>query len=158
MEIAHHWRYFWASEGNERVPKSWGKADIHIHSDHSDGLASVPQIMDYVQHRTDLGVIAITDHNTIEGALFARELSGLYDFDVVVGEEISSREGHVIGLYLEEDILPGMSASDTIRAIEEQGGIAVIPHPFSVKGVFGPRGKSRVAGAPPARAIHPHHV
>ena len=136
------------------MQKTWGKADIHIHSDHSDGLASVPQIMDYVQHRTDLDVIAITDHNTIEGALFARELSELYDFDVVVGEEISSREGHVIGLYLEEDILPGMSVGDTISAIEEQGGIAVIPHPFSVKGVFGPRGRGRFAAAAAEGAFH----
>ena len=136
------------------MPKTWGKADIHIHSDRSDGLASVPQIMDYVQHRTDLDVIAITDHNTIEGALFARELSSLYDFEVVVGEEVSSREGHVLGLYIEEDILPGMSAADTIQAIEEQGGIAVIPHPFSVKGVFGPRGRGLFAEAAAEGAFH----
>jgi hypothetical protein len=51
--------------------ETWGKADLHIHSDHSDGLARIPDIMEYVQNRTDLDVIAITDHNTIEGALFA---------------------------------------------------------------------------------------
>ena len=103
--------------------------------------------MEYVQRKTDLRVIAITDHNTIEGALFARSLSELYDFEVVVGSEISSRSGHVIGLFIEEDIPAGMSAVDTIRAIEEQGGIAVIPHPFSAKGVFGPRGRSLFASA-----------
>ena len=56
----------------------WSKADIHIHSDHSDGLAKIPQIMEYVQNHTDLDVIAITDHNTIEGSLFAQSLSELY--------------------------------------------------------------------------------
>jgi len=52
----------------------WGKADLHIHSDHSDGLAKIPEIMEFVQNHTDLNVIAITDHNTIEGALFAKSL------------------------------------------------------------------------------------
>ncbi|MCX8007932.1 MAG: PHP domain-containing protein, partial [Coriobacteriia bacterium] len=52
----------------------WSKADLHIHSDHSDGLASIPEIMEYVATKTDLKVIAITDHNTIEGARFAKSL------------------------------------------------------------------------------------
>jgi len=147
------WRYS-PTEGINRVPDTWGKADIHIHSSHSDGLASIPQIMDYVQSNTDLAVIAITDHNTIEGALYAQALSDRYDFQVVVGEEVSSREGHVIGLYLQDEILPGMSAVDTILAIEEQGGIAVIPHPFSVKGVFGPRGRGLFAAAAADGAFH----
>lgn len=141
-------------KGNDRVPGSWGKADIHIHSNQSDGIASVPQIMDYVQHHTDLDVIAITDHNTLEGALHAESLAHLYDFEVVVGEEVSAREGHVIGLYLQEEVLPGMSAADTIQAIEEQGGIAVIPHPFSVQGVFGPRGRGLFAAAAADGAFH----
>ncbi len=129
------------------MPETWGKADIHIHSSHSDGLASVPQILDYVRDRTDLSVISITDHNTIRGSLHAREMAASYGIGVVVGEEVSSREGHVIGLYLEEDVRPGMSAADTVLAIKEQGGIAVIPHPFSMKGVFGPRGRGVFAAA-----------
>lgn len=117
-----------------------GKADLHIHSNHSDGLGSIPQIMEYVQNRTDLDVIAITDHNTIEGAVFARSLQELYDFEVIVGEEVSTRVGHVIGLFLEEQVPAGMSVTDTIRAIKEQGGITILPHPFSAQGVFGPAG------------------
>jgi predicted metal-dependent phosphoesterase TrpH len=96
--------------------------------------------MEYVQNRTDLDVIAITDHNTIEGALFARSLQELYDFEVIVGEEVSSRDGHVLGLFLEEHIPAGMSARDTVRAVKDQGGIAILPHPFSAQGVFGPTG------------------
>jgi len=132
----------------------WSKADIHIHSDHSDGSASIPQIMEYVQNRTDLKVIAITDHNTIEGALFAQSLAELYDFEVVVGEEVSSKEGHVIGLFLTEEVPAGMSARETIAAIEAQGGIAVIAHPFSNQGVFGPFGRNLFADAVNDWAFH----
>lgn len=132
----------------------WGKADIHIHSDHSDGTASIPQIMEYVQHHTDLDVIAITDHNTIEGARFAASLAELYDFEVVVGEEISSREGHIIGLFLTDEIPAGMSARETIAAIEAQGGIAIVAHPFSNQGVFGPFGRNRFADAVNDWAFH----
>ena len=134
-------------EGTSGVPETWSKADLHIHSNHSDGLASIPEIMEYVAHKTDLSVIAITDHNTIEGALFAKSLSDMYDFEVVVGTEVSSRDGHILGLYVEEDVKPGMSPADTIRAIEEQGGVAIIAHPFSNKGVFGPLGRNVFAEA-----------
>lgn len=124
----------------------WSKADIHIHSDHSDGLATIPQIMEYVATKTDLKVIAITDHNTIEGALFARSLSELYDFEVVIGEEVSSRDGHILGLFLDEAVPAGMSGADTIKAIEDQGGIAVIAHPFANR-AFGPFGLNSVGKA-----------
>ncbi len=104
--------------------------------------------MDYVQERTDLKVIAITDHNTIEGALFAKSLEEMYDFDVVVGEEISSRSGHIIGLFLQEAVPAGLSAAETLAAITEQDGIAVIPHPFANR-AFGPFGLRSVG-----KAIH----
>jgi len=118
----------------------WSKADIHIHSDHSDGLASIPQIMEYVQNHTDLDVIAITDHNTIEGALFAKSLEELYPgVEVVIGEEITSKWGHILGLFLTEEVPPGLSAAETIARINEQGGVAIIAHPFANR-AFGPFG------------------
>ena len=125
----------------------WSKADLHIHSDHSDGLASIPEIMEYVAHQTDLKIIAITDHNTVEGALYAESLSKFYDFEVVVGSEVSSNEGHILGLFLTQDVPAGMTPAETIRAIEEQGGVAIIAHPFSNKGVFGPLGRNVFADA-----------
>ncbi len=118
---------------------TWSKADLHIHSDQSDGLASIPEIMDYVAEKTDLRVIAITDHNTIEGALFAKSLEDMYDFEVVVGEEISSTSGHVLGLFLKEYVPPRLTPMETIARITEQGGIAIIPHPFANR-AFGPFG------------------
>ena len=132
----------------------WGKADLHIHSDHSDGTATIPQIMEWVQHRTDLDVIAITDHNTIEGALFAKSLAEFYDFEVIVGEEVSSSDGHIIGLFLTEHVPAGMTPVDTIAAIEAQGGIAIVAHPFSNQGVFGPFGRSMFANAANQWAFH----
>ncbi len=120
----------------------WSKADLHIHSNHSDGTGSIPQIMEYAATKTDLKVIAITDHNTIEGALFAKELEDLYGIEVVIGEEVSSKEGHVLGLFITEEIEPGLSALETIRRITDQGGTAIIPHPFSAQGVYGPFGRS----------------
>jgi len=132
----------------------WSKADLHIHSSHSDGLASIPEIMEYVSTQTDLSVIAITDHNTIEGALFAKELEDVYGVQVVVGEEVSSTEGHIIGLFLTEEIPPLLTPLETIARITEQGGIAIIPHPFSSRGVFGPFGRSGFAAAISELAFH----
>lgn len=132
----------------------WSKADLHIHSNHSDGVAKIPEIMEYVQHKTDLKVIAITDHNTLEGALFAKSLEELYDFEVIVGEEVSSKSGHIIGLFLEEAIPAGLSATETLARIGEQNGIAIIPHPFSNQGVFGPFGRNTFATAINDLAFH----
>ncbi len=131
----------------------WSKADLHIHSNHSDGLARIPDIMDHVQERTDLSVIAITDHNTIEGALFAKSLEEMYDFEVVIGEEITSKSGHIIGLFLEEEIPPSLSAAETLSRITEQGGVAIIPHPFANR-AFGPFGLNSVGKAVNDLAFH----
>lgn len=132
----------------------WSKADLHIHSSHSDGLASIPEILSHVAQHTDLAVVAITDHNTIEGALIAKDLEDEYGVEVVIGEEISSTEGHIIGLFLTEEVPPGLTPAETISRISAQGGIAIIPHPFSSRGVFGPFGRSRFAGAIQDLAFH----
>jgi hypothetical protein len=90
----------------------------------------------------------------MDGALFAKSLEGLYDFEVIVGEEVSSKSGHVIGLFLQESIPAGLSVVETISRINEQDGIAIIPHPFSNQGIFGPFGRSAFAGAINDLAFH----
>jgi len=109
-----------------------GKADLHIHSCHSDGRPTIEQILDYVEERTDLDVIAITDHDTMDGAFEAEKLmrKKKYRFDLILGEEVSSKEGHILSLFLTKPIKSGMSAHDTIREVREQGGIAIAAHPF----------------------------
>ena len=83
-----------------------GKADLHIHTLYSDGTASVAQVLDWVEHQTDLDLIAITDHERIDGALRARELhaAGDFHFELSVGEEITTRRGHLLALFIEERI------------------------------------------------------
>ena len=80
-----------------------GRADLHMHSTYSDGIATIEQILDHVEHHTYLDAIALTDHNVIEGALRARDLwaKASYRFDFIVGEEISTTEGHLLVLFIE---------------------------------------------------------
>jgi predicted metal-dependent phosphoesterase TrpH len=101
-----------------------------MHTTSSDGWPTPHQLVDYAR-ATKLDVIAVTDHDTIEGALRAAEhASARGKLRVVVGEEVSSRDGHIVGLFLERRIRPGMSAAATVHAIHDQGGLAVAVHPF----------------------------
>lgn len=107
-----------------------GRADLHMHTNYSDGRPTVRALLDHVARRGALDVIAITDHDTVEGALEAQALQSRYRFDIVVGEEVSSRQGHILALYITRCVPPGMDAADTITAIHEQGGLAIAAHPF----------------------------
>jgi predicted metal-dependent phosphoesterase TrpH len=109
-----------------------GKADLHMHTTYSDGCATISELLEHVQMYTKLDVIAITDHDQIEGALRARDLwtRGSYRFDFVVGEEVTTKEGHLLGLFIEKRIQPGQSMERSIDLIHEQGGLAVIAHPL----------------------------
>jgi len=108
-----------------------GRADLHVHSRWSDGAQHPDDIVRAAAGR--LNVVAITDHDEIRGAqrarAFARDHPEL-GVDVVVGEEISTLNGHLLGLYLSEVVPPGLSAAETIRLIHDQGGLAVAAHPF----------------------------
>ncbi|HEU0003725.1 MAG TPA: PHP-associated domain-containing protein [Ktedonobacteraceae bacterium] len=110
-----------------------GRADLHMHSNYSDGVATIEQILHHTQHNTNLSVIALTDHDVIEGSLRARDLwaKGNYRFDFIVGEEISTREGHMLALFIEKRIAPGMSMERSIDLVHEQGGLAVVAHPLN---------------------------
>jgi predicted metal-dependent phosphoesterase TrpH len=77
-----------------------------------------------------LGALAITDHDAIEGAL---ALSRMAPFRVIVGEEIDTGEGEIIGLFLQEFIPPKLNPAQTIARIREQGGLVYIPHPFDTR-------------------------
>lgn len=109
-----------------------GKSDLHMHSTYSDGIGSIEEILAYAQNSTDLDVIAVTDHDVIEGSLRARDLWSKrnYRFDFVVGEEVSTKEGHLLGLFIEKLVPSGLSMERSIDLIHEQGGLAVIAHPL----------------------------
>ena len=104
-------------------------ADLHIHTTYSDGTATVPDVLARAA-AANVQVIAITDHDTIAGALEARQLAQEFGVEVIVGEEVSTADGHVLALFI-EDVLPaGRPAGETIAAVHAQGGLCVAPHPY----------------------------
>jgi predicted metal-dependent phosphoesterase TrpH len=112
---------------------AWSAADLHIHSTVSDGTATPREILEWVRDETDLAVIAITDHNSNAGGLEAARIAvdeGI-PVDVIVGQEVESTAGHIIGLWTPELVRPGMSACDTVDAIHDQGGFAIAAHPYA---------------------------
>jgi predicted metal-dependent phosphoesterase TrpH len=114
------------------VTAKLGRADLHIHTLASDGTSGIVEILDHVEGSTDLDVIAITDHERIDAALAARAMSrdrGLRA-QVVVGEEVTTRGGHLLGLFLTERVKPLQSLRSTIAAIHDQGGLAIPAHPL----------------------------
>jgi predicted metal-dependent phosphoesterase TrpH len=108
-----------------------GRADLHVHSHCSDGRQSPEALVVAASGRVD--VLAVTDHDEITGALRAREYArGRPELgvDVIVGEEISTLNGHVLALDVGERVSPGLTAERTVALIHEQGGLAVAPHPL----------------------------
>jgi len=105
------------------------KVDMHTHSEYSPDSRTPLRVQAAAIKAAGLHVVCATDHNTIEGAVRLRELAD--GFRVVVGEEISSRDGEIIGLFLESAIPRDLSAEETIARIHDQGGLVSVPHPFS---------------------------
>ena len=110
-----------------------GTADLHIHTALGDGMAEIPELLSYVQEQTDLSVIAITEHDDLRPAEQAREAwaRGGYRFEIVLGEEVTTLEGHVLALFIEQPVQGLMPLAPTLEAIHRQGGLAVVPHPMS---------------------------
>lgn len=107
------------------------RADLHIHTMASDGTASVSQVLARAEE-VGLDLIAITDHDRIDAAQAAQQMAqrnGLH-VQVVVGEEISTLQGHLLGLFLQERVRPLRSLRRSIAEIHEQGGIAIVAHPL----------------------------
>jgi hypothetical protein len=108
-----------------------GRADLHVHSVWSDGAQHPHVIVEAASRRAN--VIAITDHDEIRGALQARAFAADHPalgVEVIVGEEVSTRNGHLLGLFLEERVPPGLTAERAIELIHAQRGLAVAAHPF----------------------------
>ncbi len=104
------------------------RVDMHVHTKYSkDSILSLEKLFSVCQ-RKSIGCVAITDHNTIKGAL---EFQGRFnEIEVIVGEEIESKAGEIIGLFLKEGVPAGLSAGKTIASIKNQGGLVYLPHPF----------------------------
>lgn len=118
--------------GQPEIAERRGRADLHIHTLASDGTAGIEAILDHVERRTGLDVIAITDHERIDAALAARTMArdrGLRA-EVVVGEEVTTLGGHLLALYVDRPIRPFRSLRSSILAVHEAGGLAIPAHPL----------------------------
>src|SRR5437879_588548 len=102
---------------------------MNMHTEYSrDSRVALADFAELAR-KAQLGAVCITDHDTIEGGLRLREMNtGL---QVIVGEEITTADGELVGLYLAKRVAPGLTAADTIDRIPVQGGLAYVPHPFS---------------------------
>src|SRR4051794_1513520 len=110
-----------------------GKADLHVHTSLGDGMASIDDLLDFVERATDLDLIAVTDHDDLRPALAARDAAVRRGaaFEVVVSMEVTTLEGHLIGLFLEEPLPSMRPLARTVDAIHRQGGLCLVPHPMS---------------------------
>jgi predicted metal-dependent phosphoesterase TrpH len=109
-------------------PRQLIDVDLHMHTSHSHDCATDPEAL--LDHciAEGLGAVAITDHNEISGALEAAALGK--PITVIVGEEVKTSQGEVIGLFLTEKIEKGMTMAETIAEIQRQDGLVLMPHPF----------------------------
>jgi len=103
------------------------KADLHIHTAYSiDCTMPLEQI---ISRCLEVGIncLGVTDHNTIAGALKLKEMA---PFSIIVGEEILTLDGEVIGFFLKQEISSKLSIEETIAQIKAQNGLVCIPHPY----------------------------
>ena len=109
-----------------------GRADLQLHSDIGDGLAPPERILDAAE-QAGLDVIALTDHDDIRGSYVLREIASRRssEVEIVLGAEVTTRSGHLLALWIEEEIPMLGGLAETIARIHAVGGIASVPHPLS---------------------------
>jgi hypothetical protein len=107
----------------------FGRADLHIHTTFSDGLKTPEECLDLAQE-VGLNVIGITDHDRVQGALLALEEAERRgsSVSVVPGTEVTTAQGHLLALYVEEEIPSMCSLIETVGEIHYRGGLAIAPH------------------------------
>ena len=107
-------------------------ADPHCHTTASDGMVEPAELVAAALD-AGLALIAVCDHDTMASAAEVRARGEAAGLAVVCGQEITTRwpaQTHVVGWFLERPVRAGMSLEDSVAAIHDQGGLAVIPHPF----------------------------
>ena len=111
--------------------KGYSRADTHMHTNLGDGMASPTRVIEEATRR-GLQVIAITDHDHVEGAKRVAEILAQREstLQLITGVEVSTRQGHLLGLFVKEAPKALRSVEASIEAIKEQGGVVIIPHPL----------------------------
>lgn len=110
-----------------------GKGDLQIHSANGDGLDTLEAILEQVETRTDLDVIALTEHDDIRPAQALRDLAARRGarVEVITGVEVTTRAGHLLALFVEDDVPMLRPLAETVALIHARGGLCVVPHPLS---------------------------
>jgi predicted metal-dependent phosphoesterase TrpH len=107
-------------------------ADPHCHTTASDGMVTAAELVSAAV-AAGLNLIAVTDHDTMRSVREVQERGEAMGLQVVAGQEITTAwpaQTHILGWFLEKPVRGGMSLSDTVAAIHNQGGLAIVPHPF----------------------------
>lgn len=119
-----------------------GRADTHVHTEYSGvarlGVMKFPESVSTPAEQVErarkngMDVLCITDHDETVGAFKAQEYAKKYnDIEVVIGEEVTTADGEIIGLFLNEKVPDNLSVEETVDIIRSQGGLTIAPHPFS---------------------------
>ena len=116
------------------------KVELHSHTHYShqtkvfyDGVNSPEEMVKAAAKKLD--AIVISDHDTLKGYQEAKKYGKKYGIDVICGEEVTSKDGHILAIGVNEVIPPKLSVGETVDKIHEQGGIAIAAHPFDIKRV-----------------------
>lgn len=103
--------------------------EFHAHTIFSKDSLATPEKIIETCHKKGIDRIVITDHNTIEGALRAKDLDPEL---VIVGEEIMTREGELLAAFVEEEIPPGLPSQEAIKLLKAQNAFISVSHPFDL--------------------------
>ena len=102
-------------------------ADLHVHTTYSKDSLITPKDLVYYAKKRGLNAVAVTDHNQLEGA---HKIAKETDFLIIPGMEVSSADGHIVALNVQELIPRGLSAPETVERIHKAGGVAIACHPY----------------------------
>jgi len=105
--------------------------ELHCHSKYSKCSNLEPELILKIAKKRGLNGIAVMDHNTLAGSLAIKKLNKDKDFKIIIGHEVSTNLGHVLAYNIKKDIKPG-DFYQIIKEIHNQGGLAVVAHPFRI--------------------------
>ena len=118
--------------GDDEAPPSMMRIDLHCHSEASADCITPLTAFPQRCLQRDIRIQAVTDHNEIWGAQKLQEMVAGQGapLTIIVGEEVSTNEGEIVGLYLTEKIPAGLTPEETVDRIVDQGGLVLLPHGF----------------------------